>query len=180
MALLPHDPLRLDVATFAAQSAHLNGTWPLARMERLADYHMATGAPAQPMVSWEIEGELRPVRGGEPEIWLHVMAQCELAMGCQRCLAAVHTPLEVDAWLRFVADEATAAELDADSEDDVLALQRWTDMAELLEDELLLALPLVPLHQVCPEPLPMPVDDLAQEEEPAKHPFAKLALLKKS
>jgi uncharacterized protein len=181
MALLPHDPLRLDVATFAAQSAHLNGTWPLAQMERLVDFHMAASVSVQPEVAWEIEGELRPVRGGEPEIWLHVNAQCELAMCCQRCLGAVPTPLEVDVWLRFVADEALAAELDADSEDDVLALQRWTNMSELLEDELLLALPLVPRHEVCPDPLPLPTDELPFDDQPpVEHPFAKLALLKKS
>jgi uncharacterized protein len=36
----------------------------------------------------------------------------------------------------------------------VLALEPALDLKELVEDELLLALPLVPRHEVCPEPLP--------------------------
>ena len=66
-----------------------------------------------------------------------------------------------------------------DSEDDVLALTRALDLRELVEDELLLALPIVPRHEVCPEPLPQPADDAAPAE-PAPHPFAALAALKRT
>ena len=66
--------------------------------------------------------------------------------------------------------------MDAESEDDVLAISRSLDVPELLEDELLLALPLVPRHEVCPEPLPVPEE---APEEKAPHPFAALAALKK-
>ena len=79
--------------------------------------------------------------------------------------------------------EGQAEALDAELEDDVLELQRHTDLSELVEDELLLALPLVPRHEDCPEPLPMgelgdpePAAD-APPERP--HPFAALAQLKK-
>jgi uncharacterized protein len=77
--------------------------------------------------------------------------------------------LEVDVAraLRFVADEATAEALDAESEDDVLALPRRLDLHDLVEDELLLALPLVPMHTTCPVPLPLSttgeVDDVPSQ-----------------
>jgi uncharacterized protein len=71
-----------------------------------------------------------------------------------------------------------AAELDADHEDDVLALNRSLDLRSLVEDELLLALPLVPRHDVCPEPLPLVDDDENAEPERA-NPFAVLAALKR-
>jgi len=48
----------------------------------------------------------------------------------------------------------------------------------LLEDELLLALPLVPRHDVCPEPLARAFRDAADVAEAAEHPFAALAALK--
>jgi uncharacterized protein len=50
------------------------------------------------------------------------------------------------------------------------------DLLPLLEDELILAVPLVPRHERCPEPLPLPADE--PDEMPAEHPFAKLAALK--
>ena len=37
----------------------------------------------------------------------------------------------------------------------MLALEPALDLRGLVEDELLLALPLVPRHEVCPEPLPI-------------------------
>jgi uncharacterized protein len=90
----------------------------------------------------------------------------------------VDTEVEVDRWLRFVGDEAEAAELDAHSDDDVLALARWMNLRDLVEDELLLALPLVPRHEECPEPLPFLPESEAMK--PPEHPFAALERLKRS
>src|SRR5262249_20365248 len=93
-------------------------------------------------------------------------------------------PLDVDRRIRFVADPEQAEALDAELEDDVLELQRHMDLRELVEDELLLALPLVPRHEgACPQPLPMNsgasgVDDGSSPAE-VPHPFAALAKLKK-
>jgi uncharacterized protein len=91
----------------------------------------------------------------------------------------VREHLALDRWLRFVEDEAQAAELDAELDDDVLALPRWLDLVELIEDELLLALPLVPRHAVCPVPLPMALEAETAPAEEAPHPFAALAALKR-
>jgi uncharacterized protein len=78
---------------------------------------------------------------------------------------------------RFVAGEAAAAQLDAESEDDVLALTRDFDLQELVEDELLLALPIVPMHAECPEPLPRSETDHKRDAVP--NPFAVLASLRR-
>lgn len=85
----------------------------------------------------------------------------------------------IDRWLRFVEDESQAAELDVDSDDDVLALPRHLDARELIEDELLLALPIVPKHDACPEPLPLeaPEEEIVKDDRP--NPFAALAALKR-
>jgi uncharacterized protein len=81
--------------------------------------------------------------------------------------------------LRFVRDETEAARLDAESEDDVLALERSFDLRALVEDGLLLDLPLVPRHEQCPQPLAAPAEP-AEEEVPARpNPFAALARLRK-
>jgi uncharacterized protein len=87
----------------------------------------------------------------------------------------------VDRRFRFVAGDDEAARLDEESEDDVLVLQARLNLLELLEDELILALPLVPRHATCPEPLLAPAGGEPEgmpDEEPAPNPFAVLAALR--
>ena len=162
------------MAAAAADALALEGRWPLAGFDRLLE-----GAAHDGDVAWSARGQSRRVASGEPEIWLHLAAQARVWRDCQRCLQPVALDLEVARAFRFVADEATAEALDAESEDDVLALPRSLDLHELVEDELLLALPVVPMHERCPVDLPMPVSDGAAEPEPAPKPFAGLAGLKR-
>jgi uncharacterized protein len=174
-------PEKLDLAAFARDGASLEGEWSAASLERLAD----AGAPELPAsqwpaLQWSLQGELRQPKGGKAQVWLHVLARCQVAQTCQRCLQPVQESLVVDRWIRFVETEAEAAELDADSDDDVLAMPRHLDARELIEDELLLALPLVPRHEVCPEPLPLPDEDVLDDVESERpNPFAALAALKR-
>ena len=197
-----HDPLRLDMAAFAADGSVLSGTWPGASLSRLAELQTAPQDSELPAVAWQAQGERRVVAVGEPELWLTLQAQAPVWLTCQRCLQPMSAPLALDRRLRFVQGEAQAEALDAESDDDVLALSRWMSLRELVEDELLLGLPLVPRHGVCPQPLPVPVrleadssaengDALvvgihAQQPAPADadlpakpNPFAVLAALKK-
>lgn len=170
------EPTHLDVQAFAAEGAALDGFWPLVQFNRIfdsvpADATLQDGAA----VAWRVRGERR-VAFGEAQTWLHVEADATVAQQCQRCLAPVPVALEVRRSFRFVPGEDAAAQLDSESNDDVLAMTRALDLRELVEDELLLALPLVPMHGVCPEPLAAPPDDAAAEERP--NPFALLAALK--
>ena len=74
-----------------------------------------------------------------------------------------------------------AEELDEDCEDDVLVSSRDFNLLELVEDELLMGLPAVPKHEVCPEPVKMQAVDADFVDEPTEkpNPFAKLEQLKK-
>jgi uncharacterized protein len=173
------DPLRLDVAAFAAQGGVLEGRWPVRSLGRL----VATAAPeATPSerdeVAWRAQGETVRVAGGGAETWIRLDAEAPLAMTCQRCLAPVGLRLEVHRRILFVPGEDAAAELDAEREEDVLALSHALDLRELAEDELLLAEPIVPLHAVCPEPLAY-ANDPASLAGAAEHPFAALEALKR-
>ncbi|HWH80712.1 MAG TPA: YceD family protein [Burkholderiaceae bacterium] len=173
------DPLRLDVAAFAKADGRLDGHWPVAEFGRLAA-SAAAGAELPGEVRWAARGEARAVRGDAPQVWLHLTASTHVPLQCQRCLEPVGVAVEVKRSFRFVHGEDDAAALDAESDDDVLALTRALDLRELLEDELLLALPLVPRHAVCPVPLAPPASaDAGEPEEAAPHPFASLAALKR-
>jgi uncharacterized protein len=132
-------------------------------------------SPAQ-TVAWSARGERRTV-GSEPQLRLHLQARTALRLTCQRCLQPVTVELAVAPALRFVRDEALAERLDEESEEDVLALSAALDLHELAEDELILALPLVPRHEHCPQPLPMSAHGAAGSETAGA--FATLAELMK-
>ncbi len=172
------DPFSLDVTAFAKAAAELSGHWPLMQFDRLIETAVAD-APAlgAVQVRWSARGERRTLRGGEAQIWLHLSASTGLPLECQRCLKAVDVSLQAQRGFLFVHGEDAAAQLDAQSDDDVLALTRALDLRELMEDELLLVLPLVPRHEVCPVPLTFQAA-AAAAAEPAK-PFAVLAALKR-
>ncbi|MEY4564096.1 MAG: hypothetical protein RLZZ618_3373 [Pseudomonadota bacterium] len=172
-----HDPFQLDVEAFAKDGATLQGQWPLSRLPRLDESVLRDATGHHEDVSWRVEGERREVRGGPTQTWLHVASGAKVMLECQRCLKPVMAPVAIERSFMFVHGEAAAAELDIDSEDDVLAFSRSLDVAELIEDELLLALPLVPRHEVCPEPLVASTAELPPDDTP--HPFAALAALKK-
>lgn len=190
-------PRKLDIEAFIESGETVEGALPLPELTRLAQ-ELAKDAhvEALPLVSWSATGRQVPQRVGGPQLWLDLKAEGEMAMECQRCLHAVTVPMSVDHSIRFVKDEAAAAELDADSDEDVLALSRQFDLMGLIEDELIMALPIVPRHDQCPtdvvslmtaesEALPPGAVPEAADEGQATtasgrpNPFAVLASLKK-
>lgn len=178
------NPARLDARRFAEAGGEVGGRVPVADLERLMQDLFAQEAPSEfPEVTWRASGELRPAaQGGAPAPWLHLQATVEVPLTCQRCLGPVQTPLQLDRWFRFVATEAVAEAQDDDCEEDLLALEPRPNLIELLEDELLMALPLVPMHETCPVGVPTASagspDDAAQAPE-RPNPFQALAQLKR-
>lgn len=168
----PPDALALDVLALCKSAGTLQGQWPLAGMERLSGGFCAA---TDGSVAWRATGSLLPMTGAEPEIWLELQADADAPLECQRCLQPLVEHIQVRRRFRFVRTEEQAARLDEECEDDVLALPPRLDLHALLEDELILALPIVPRHGLCPQPLPCVPGD---EEEPAPKPFAALAALR--
>lgn len=170
----PHDARHLDVTHLARDSARLSGEWPLDGFPRLLiDARPAPGMP--PIVHWSAQGEARTDVGGAPQVWLHLDAEAAVQVTCQRCLQPMAVRLEVHTPFRFVGDEAQAEREDESSDEDVLVLGAALDLHELLEDELILALPLVPRHEHCD--LPLPASSAAGEAGP--NPFAALDKLRR-
>jgi uncharacterized protein len=174
------DPANLDIRAFARAGGQLDGQTPLSALPRLAEEQpVGDGALASAPVTWSLQGETRDVRGGAHQIWLHLKAQGQVALRCQRCLSPMVEALSVDRQFRFVADEATAMAEDDEAEEDLLVLGPAFDALALIEDELLMALPLVPRHPVCPQPLSGPEGLAEPPPELARpNPFAVLSGLK--
>lgn len=166
---------KLDVKAFAQAGGHLSGHDTLLRYRRLAEE--AHGLHPDLRVDWSADGDLRSAHGAGTQVWLRLKVGATFPMACQRCLQSVDVPLEVDREFRFVADEAQAEALDGDSDEDVLALSREFDLRALIEDELLMALPLVPRHERCPRPVKhaSSAEDFEAANADKPNPFAALA-----
>lgn len=174
-----HDARRLDVAAFAADGGRLDGRWPMRSFERVIEDHPDDAPAPDGEVAWSVRGERRVVGGGEAQVWLQLALQGQVWRTCQRCLRPVAIDLDVVRPLRFVRSEDEAAALDAETDDDVLALERSLDLHALVEDELLLAQPLVPRHDTCPVELPTSVGEAPEAETDKPNPFAALEALKR-
>jgi uncharacterized protein len=171
------DARRLDVKSFAEDGGALSGGAPAGQHVRLMAETQGRGADSP--VTWSAIGELRNPGHVQPEIWLRLQANACLPLTCQRCLGAVDVAVAVNRSFRFVADEDMAAAQDEEAEEDVLAVSRSFDLVELVEDELLMELPIAPRHETCP-PVSLALADVAFEAAPARqeNPFAVLGKLK--
>ena len=164
-----------DPMAFARAAGHADG------QERLADFARLAGDLAQvpeleSAVSWTVDGELRLDATGVDQAWLHLKVGAALPLICQRCLGPVLVPVRIERLYRFVADESVAEAQDDACEEDLLALQRDFNLHALIEDELLMELPLVPRHCVCPVPVKLAVADPGFEQTGVEKPNAFAAL----
>ncbi len=174
-------PRALRVEPLCKESGRLQGSWPLAALTRLAE-----GFSAAPDGSarWALEGSTQHPAGSAVQLWVRLTAQAVVPLQCQRCLGPLVQHLQVDRSIRFVHGEDLAAKLDEETEDDVMSLPAALDVQDLVEDELILALPIVPRHEegACPQPLASEAVQAIAEAVPATkepHPFAALAVLKR-
>ena len=151
----------------------------LQKMKRLAEE--TQGLQPDLSVQWAARAEFRPLPGADDQVWLHLQAKTSVPLTCQRCIGAILAPLEVNQWYRFVATEDIAMAEDDQSEEDLLVMEPQFDLLALLEDELLMALPLVPMHDSCPVAPTLRVGeaDIVGESGTKPNPFAALAQLKR-
>lgn len=157
----------IDGPEFAHEARSLSGEIPLADLPRLADLLLGT----EGSVSYVLHGSI----GRRQEPLLAVSIKGSLPLLCQRCMEQMDFALDVDVLFELKPGggdlELTQEEVDDDSRD-VLPVDGDIDVLELIEDEVLLALPVAPRHDVCKASLQ---DDGVERPSP----FAALATLKK-
>ena len=127
-------------------------------------------------VKWAVRG-FREIGGAS---FLRVRAECVLVLECQRCLEGFDWSIDVDRTLEVVdseeAAEAGLAEADPEAVERIVGSRRF-DLAGLIEDEIILAMPYVPKHDICPRPPASAAGSETDTSSPS--PFAALGKMKK-
>ncbi|MNX03113.1 hypothetical protein D3C86_326820 [compost metagenome] len=196
------DVKRIDAFAFARLGRQAQGSVALARLVRVVE-----GLPDQPqgeagLVAWSVQGEEGKTGFllGQPLLHLHVQANPVVI--CQRCNAPFVYPVDSEVLLQLVKSEddlddgySAAEQGDGDDQDDeddegegrdsaphlpekVVGSHHF-DLLAQIEDELILSIPYVPKHDVCPG-AQAKVSEVPQEEPAVKRPspFAVLEQLK--
>ncbi|MGE0314842.1 MAG: DUF177 domain-containing protein [Lautropia sp.] len=141
-------PPTVDSAAFARKRGALEGVLPLAAMARL----QAAGVAPRGDLRWAVAARDADDALGRRRDYLDVEIAFAPTMPCARCLGAVDLPtIRAASHFRFAAT-ARQAEIEdrEESELEVLAHEPEFDLAALVEDEAILALPMVAAHDRCP------------------------------
>lgn len=138
--MLPRCISAAELAELAARRAVLSGSLPLDGLERLRDL---LAGPSARGANVQVRLEFRPAGDGRPV--LHLGVEGEIWLVCQRCLGPVRWPLELEADLTVLAAESEAESL-TEPFDSVVIGEAGLVTAEVVEDEILAAMPMVPSH----------------------------------
>lgn len=161
-------PDRVDVARQVQARRVFEGTLPLASMPRLRGSLAESGGEARYSIEFGKDGL------GVAYLALHVEAGLPLV--CQRTLETFVYRVKVDQRLGLIAREEEEAAL-PEGYEPLLVPDGQLDLADVVEDELILALPVVPMKPGAPLEWNDPAGEAAGEERP--NPFAVLGALKK-
>lgn len=127
---------------FAEAQQTLVGEIDALKCERLAETLSANpsigGTSAH--ISFKLTGAAKQLRN--PSLHLHIDAQ--LPVTCQRCLDQMQVQLNLD--FNYIICQALPIETDENDDTDWLEAASEMNLQELIEDELLLAMPIAPMH----------------------------------
>lgn len=130
--------LEIDSLRFARGNEVLSGSFPMAELVRLSDLCGEQDTPVQ----FQLNGRLI---SGRPSVCLSVTATVGLV--CQRCLGRFDQSVSIESCLPVARNEAEMQRWESDDPMlDVLVADAQLDVRSLVEDEILLGLPLAPRH----------------------------------
>ena len=131
------------------------------------------------LVSDEGELQVEMELGKDPEgtRYLKGSIQGEVILKCQRCLDKMTLPLDLGFRLGLVTSDA-AAEALPEWYDPMVVTAEPAHIADVIAEEVLLAIPIVPKHSNKVDCLEFVKDYTPPEREQRKNPFAVLAGLK--
>jgi len=164
-------PEQLDFQQKAKAGLEIEGRWPIAELPALADLIQPNTGDLKAHLHFDREGKYLVING---------QVEAEVEFICQRCMQPMVTLLKSDFKLAMIIKESQADDLPSCYEP-LLVTGGKQSVAGLLEDELLLVMPLVPRHeQQCSEYMQQQAQqiakdaELAEQEKANSNPFAAL------
>jgi uncharacterized protein len=168
-------PVHIDPLRMAETGRLLEGSYSLEEMGRLHDLLLESSGKVAVSLEFGVDAEgIRYISG---------RLQTGLTLQCQRCLQAVQKPIDTQFALGLVRSVDEAERLPSHYEPLLLESDALF-LRDIIEDELLLALPLVAMHEQDCINVNQQADESAQNsnnergESKKENPFAALAALK--
>jgi uncharacterized protein len=160
---MSHQPV-IDGFEFATAGATQEGKLPLSSFHRLQDLLVSDAGDVRYALRGVLDGR------GRPSLQLGVRATLQLR--CQRCLGSLSHEVQAQQLLVLAAsqEEIDADPPGVDAPDRVVAAKEMA-VRDLVEDELILALPYAARHDECEA---RPAGDEAESERAGSSPFAGL------
>jgi len=145
-----------DLFEFARSGRQAAGVVRVSQLPRMLNEVPADAPDRDTAFTWQAEGSTQPELQDDgtegPQPYLRLAIHGAAWLECQRCLTPYEQAFNADATYRIVNTEAEAEEFPLDDDEvEVIVGSRQFDLVDLIEEELLLSLPLMPKHEVCPE-----------------------------
>ncbi|PSB91652.1 hypothetical protein BZL35_00869 [Candidatus Pandoraea novymonadis] len=188
----------IDLFEFARNGRLVTGDvhlMALSRMLTAVPEDVAEAELASQVFHWRIEGfeNLVPRVNSMPqsELFLKLALNGPMWLECQRCLMPYQEFLTSETTFKIVTHEVKADDISLVGQDkfEVLVGSKQFDMKILIEEELLLSMPIVPKHSVCPvvhaslvtgsDGLVEPLPQTSKKKREICSPFSVLASLKR-
>lgn len=159
-----------DIFSFSRTAARRQGEVAVAALPRLVESVLRPAGTLGYQCAGGVDAQDRPS--------LRLCLHGTLLLRCDRCGEEVSWPLECELVFYFVRSEAELAAIPVDdSAEEPLLGSAHFDLVPLIEDEVILQLPISPRHPACSPPQREKSFDFERAERP--RPFAELARLRK-
>ncbi len=129
----------IDALVFAREGDRLEGELPVVSMSRLQDVVVQAADTIRYRVEGMIDSKRRPV--------IDVSVEGRLQLLCQRCLEPIAFPLQRTSRFVLVSGEGELPDVaDEDPETESIPVGEFDDIEDVVEQEVLLGLPIAPMH----------------------------------
>jgi len=160
------NPILIDPLKHAYEGRVLSNAMPVAQLaERVLSCLSSTDGEVKYALTGFVDPQRRPA--------LRIAISVGLLVPCGRCLQSMPVDLVADSVITlFTSEEKLDAATEADDELDAILVEPELDVVALIEDEIIMGLPLSPLHDDCS------TEHLERAKADKPNPFAVLAALK--
>lgn len=168
--MLDRLPVYIQPVSFSERGKRFSGVVEISALTRLSEMLQDTAGVVEADVSFEKEGRSPTIKGN---------VKADLKLECQTCLGQVVLSINKDFKLGFVMSLEQADRLPSDCEPFIMEDEK-VSLFDLIEDEVLLALPDIPKHDYdCAKREEDNVETVKDgEQKKSNNPFSVLAKLK--